>query len=864
MISLGKMSHSLCCCSPCRPAFKRHVDGIFPPNPDEGLVKNKMETLVYYACKSPEKLDRIGEYLEGRISHHIYRNRKGFAIIGMEAMDGLIKSCHMNTINLFVESFLKTVQKLLESPDPELQIVASQSFSQFSQIKEDTPNYHRSYDFFIERFSQMCHSDYPDAELRKSIRLSGLHGLNGVIRKTVNEELAENIWDQKHMDKIVPSLLYNVDAAHFADKDRETPDLVTAVEEQTSPSRVADQILRELVNCASFSSIKAILRPVLQFMKDFKLWDEPGLAHAIHTFEAVMYSVQVDLSYIVIDKLMAHLNLPKNNIMQKASIAIVLSKIIGIGVGDSTVGPAVLEIINELLKHLKKSVEKEKTYDQSSSAPMQQLQHALLEALGEYASKMPDFQKIEIMTFILSKVPSADAADPASQSDHELQLILMKALYCVAEKHNASLLSTTLSPQLLTPLLRLLQAPDQDVRLLVLQIFQILVDRHNNRYKLNALILEPATLDLEGYPNKFNRSDQMFAQKSLFHIFSHFKRVLEEQSNSIEFIEAVYTTCALLHVETSASDESAVYLLDLIDSVQSIAVSNLNLSTENRFALHAVSVCFLSLLATTINSSELNSYVDGIVGAREAKAPHMLPPLNEQYHPGLNPNTPEEDILIEQAAVKEALKNAGKDVQRIDSLPRRKSPNRTSWPGPGGEAGSLPLSSPSSRRHSNVSSNSSTAPDAGGGGLGSAASSPGLVRRPPLSEETSVLAFKRVLEGPTQQEREVEQRRQREWAELFAKASMQELTDRTTAAQARPDLKDLLEDIFSRVSFSQIALSDHHQAVLVEAGAGDDAAVTAAAAAVAKGQDGILGEGNGSIMMCPQPYEKLFPEMFTY
>ena len=47
----------------------------------------------------------------------------------------------------------------------------------------------------------------------------------------------------------------------------------------------------------------------------------------------------------------------------------------------------------------------------------------------------------------------------------------------------------------------------------------------------------------------------------------------------------------------------------------------------------------------------------------------MLPPLNEEYHPGLNPNTPEEDFLIDPAQVKEALKNAGKDVQRIDSLP---------------------------------------------------------------------------------------------------------------------------------------------------------------------------------------------------
>ena len=33
-------------------------------------------------------------------------------------------------------------------------------------------------------------------------------------------------------------------------------------------------------------------------------------------------------------------------------MATVLSKIIGIGVGESTVGPAVLEIINALLRHL--------------------------------------------------------------------------------------------------------------------------------------------------------------------------------------------------------------------------------------------------------------------------------------------------------------------------------------------------------------------------------------------------------------------------------------------------------------------------------------------------------------------------------
>ena len=48
-----------------------------------------------------------------------------------------------------------------------------------------------------------------------------------------------------------------------------------------------------------------------------------------------------------------------------------------------------------------------------------------------------------------------------SNADHELQLILMKALYCVAEKYRSTVFSTTFSPQLLTTLLRLLQVSGQ-------------------------------------------------------------------------------------------------------------------------------------------------------------------------------------------------------------------------------------------------------------------------------------------------------------------------------------------------------------------------------------------------------------------
>lgn len=39
--------------------------------------------------------------------------------------------------------------------------------------------------------------------------------LQGVVRKTVSDDLVENIWEATHMDKIVPSLLYNMQVIYI-------------------------------------------------------------------------------------------------------------------------------------------------------------------------------------------------------------------------------------------------------------------------------------------------------------------------------------------------------------------------------------------------------------------------------------------------------------------------------------------------------------------------------------------------------------------------------------------------------------------------------------------------------------------------
>lgn len=62
----------------------------------------------------------------------------------------------------------------------------------------------------------MCHSGDRE-DIRDKIRIAGIKGLQAVVRKTVSDDLVENIWEPVHMDKIVPSLLFNMQVVDCSD-----------------------------------------------------------------------------------------------------------------------------------------------------------------------------------------------------------------------------------------------------------------------------------------------------------------------------------------------------------------------------------------------------------------------------------------------------------------------------------------------------------------------------------------------------------------------------------------------------------------------------------------------------------------------
>ncbi|XP_025117227.2 protein EFR3 homolog B isoform X4 [Bubalus bubalis] len=681
------------CCGALRPRYKRLVDNIFPEDPEDGLVKTNMEKLTFYALSAPEKLDRIGAYLSERLIRDVGRHRYGYVCIAMEALDQLLMACHCQSINLFVESFLKMVAKLLESEKPNLQILGTNSFVKFANIEEDTPSYHRSYDFFVSRFSEMCHSSHEDLEIKTKIRMSGIKGLQGVVRKTVNDELQANIWDPQHMDKIVPSLLFNLQ--HVEEAESRSPSPLQAPEkEKENPAELAERCLRELLGRAAFGNIKNAIKPVLIHLDNHSLW-EPKV-FAIRCFKIIMYSIQ----------LLSHLDANSRSAATvRAGIVEVLSEAAVIAATGS-VGPTVLEMFNTLLRQLRLSIDYVLTgsYDGAISLGTKiikeheerMFQEAVIKTIGSFASTLPTYQRSEVILFIMSKVPLPSLHHPmetgrtGENRNRLTQIMLLKSLLQVSTGFQSNNMMSALPSNFLDRLLSTALMEDAEIRLFVLEILISFIDRHGNRHKFSTISTLSDISVLKLKVDKCSRQDTIFMKKHSQQLYRHIYLSCKEETNIRKHYEALYGLLALISIEL-ANEEVVVDLIRLVLAVQDVAqVNEENLPVYNRCALYALGAAYLNLISQLTTVPAFCQHIHEVIETRKKEAPYMLPEDVFVERPRLTHNLDGVviELLFRQSKISEVLGGSGYNADRLcvpyipqltdeDRLSKRKSIGET-------------------------------------------------------------------------------------------------------------------------------------------------------------------------------------------
>ncbi|XP_056149908.1 protein EFR3 homolog A [Lampris incognitus] len=645
------------CCGPLRPRYKRLVDNIFPEDPKDGLSKSDMEKLTFYAVSAPEKLDRIGAYLAERLSRDVVRHRYGYVVIAMEALDQLLMACHSQSIKPFVESFLHMVAKLLESREPDLQVLGTNSFVKFANIEEDTPSYHRRYDFFVSQFSAMCHSTHEDLDTRTRIRVAGIKGLQGVVRKTVNDELQAIIWEPQHMDKLIPSMLFNMQDADDTDR----------------------------------------------HLDNHHLWDPNEFA--VSCFRIIMYSIQAQHSHHVIQQVLGHLDTHnKNTPRVRAGIVQVLLETVAIAAKGS-VGPTVLEVFNTLLKHLRLSVDFElgESSRRNSNSSVSSgrtkeseeriVQNAIIQTIGFFGGNLPDYQRAEVMMFIMGKVPvygtpchTLDTVKIGHQGTKRIQAMLLSSLIMVTSGFKSKTMAAALPPPFLDPLFSISLMEDSELRQLVLEILHNIIDRHDNRAKLRGIRIIPNVAALKIKREKISKQDVAFMKKHGQQLYRHIYLGCKEEDNVHKNFELLFTTLAVLTIEL-ANEEVVVDLIRLAIALQEMTLINEeNMPMFIRCGIMALVAAYLNFLSQMIANPPFCQHVSKVIELRNVEAPYLLPEHIFRDKCPLPDSLDKEDrvLYFQTMDMAECLAGPGYNAERLsvpyipqvtdeDRLTRRKS-----------------------------------------------------------------------------------------------------------------------------------------------------------------------------------------------
>uniref|UniRef100_A0A665UMZ2 Protein EFR3 homolog A n=1 Tax=Echeneis naucrates TaxID=173247 RepID=A0A665UMZ2_ECHNA len=692
------------CCGPLRPRYKRLVDNIFPEDPKDGLSKSDMEKLTFYAVSAPEKLDRIGAYLAERLSRDVVRHRYGYVVIAMEALDQLLMACHSQSIKPFVESFLHMVAKLLESREPDLQVLGTNSFVKFANIEEDTPSYHRRYDFFVSQFSAMCHSTHEDPETRSRIRVAGIKGLQGVVRKTVNDELQAIIWEPQHMDKLIPSMLFNMQDSEDLDRagHPSTPS-GAGPEGEENPAALAESCFRELLGRAAYGNMNNAVRPILVHLDNHHLWDPNEFA--VSCFKIIMYSIQAQHSHHVIQQVLNHLDTHnKNTPRVRAGIVQVLLETVAIAAKGS-VGPTVLEVFNTLLKHLRMSVDFElaepsrrnSSTSVSSSRVKESeeriVQNAIIQTIGFFGGNLPDYQRAEVMMFIMGKVPvfgtpchTLDTVKIGHQGTKRIQAMLLSSLIMVTSGFKSKSMAAALPPLFLDPLFSISLMEDSELRQLVLEILHNILDRHDNRAKLRGIRIIPNVAALKIKREKISKQDVTFMKKHGQQLYRHIYLGCKEEDNVHKNFELLFTTLAILTIEL-ANEEVVIDLIRLAVALQEMVLANEeNMPMFIRCGIMALVAAYLNFLSQMIANPPFCQHVSKVIELRNMDAPHLLPEHIFRDKCPLPDSLDKDDRLLyfQTSDMAECLAGPGYNAERLsvpyvpqvtdeDRLSRRKS-----------------------------------------------------------------------------------------------------------------------------------------------------------------------------------------------
>ncbi|KAG4099761.1 hypothetical protein H8356DRAFT_1664564 [Neocallimastix lanati (nom. inval.)] len=385
------------------------VNNVYPKGPgEEGAKSNNLSFLMFYAKSRPQKLIKIGNYLEKKAKRDIWNSRPDLVKVTLTILDSLINTCpqHMNLIsknavNIFYEILVSNLDLLTE---------VTNTFMNFSSKHDHITldideSFHAKYLQVLEQFCKCCRFEDSNEQKRNETRLNGLKALHSVAASNsflispridsyliIIQPLVENILISKISSNVNINNADEVEA-HTLNKDNVSSD-VLELENYSLKS------ISEIMQKVTPATFEKIINPIYSYINDKDQWSY--LHYLTKILKIAMDSIQNQYRYLLITSLFKRLNdteSNKNDIKIQTNIIFVLTFVITSN--ERSIGLTCLELLDNLTKHILISL-KNKNNPQED---IEVFQSAVVDCIGSLARNIfyPE-QTNDMLSFLINRL----------------------------------------------------------------------------------------------------------------------------------------------------------------------------------------------------------------------------------------------------------------------------------------------------------------------------------------------------------------------------------------------------------------------------------------------------------------------------
>jgi len=569
------------------------INNVYPSQPGEtGAKANNLSFLVFYAESRPQKLTKIGAYLEKRTIKDISYSRIENLKVTLTILTVLVGSKCKQNLDLFLISVVNILAKMLESP-LNLEIIEqiSSTIVSFSAhhnhvILDVDLAFVNPYLKIIRILCNYVQDNESSPDIQNKKKVASLRALNAIVS---NDTFLKSPKIDEFLEHIIPALLANV-------QERKTTgiklyrSLSNTDISDVDLDNLAIQSINEIMQRINPATFDRVFNPIYEFLEknDYML----NKRYLIKIFNIFTKAMNPQYRYLLVLYSLKHLKDYSNDIAIQTNIIYVLSNIIKNGGGSVVTHIEVLDVLSDCLFE---TLQNSSKYDPKD---IENLENAYIDCINSFSSNVsyPE-QMNDIMSFLVNHLKLETANNEVIL---KCRIFIIRSLRFILEQR-ASIIeknpsfNSPLPIELFIPTLVLLKDSSFNLRLQYYFFLLLLMDQ--------ITISNNTVDDSKSHINKYR-----FMQNTHTVLYEYTQKKLNQP---VDYIMIINVFIKNIQVFTYDAMVEAVPLMFELEEITKTKFKNKEEITL-QYAINTMIVEFFDYLSEYLGNESLGNYIGKI------------------------------------------------------------------------------------------------------------------------------------------------------------------------------------------------------------------------------------------------------------